>query len=428
MSAQLRYAYLKGHTWIYRRNYPRDVAVVLGAQALKQSLKTGDLVLARARAAEVNARYETMIAQVRSGAEEAANTPFGWEAPSTVLLARLRDTLEGSEPVAFLTPKPKPRVEVAKIGRHYLNLRSDQLRPSGFKSVRYSVGLFLSQFGTRTVEDLSRDDGRLFLDLIAQLAPLIGKSHRTRNKSLTALVDWSRMQGQTITVRTQKRIWSQVNSFMDWLVYEGHLDQNPFRSVRFDQKQRPSPYAVFTDDEVVGLMNVADPVLHPVLAICLLTGMRAGEAVGLMREDLINKGDLGWFIHVRPNARRLLKTESAERQVPMHRRLEPVFGGLPSKGPLFPQRSVNAVTKRFARARDALELDRPQVVFHSSRKWFITQCERTGVPEHFTASLVGHQSARSENKITYGIYSAGISDAQKRAIVDAINLPDGALP
>lgn len=68
-------------------------------------------------------------------------------------------------------------------------------------------------------------------------------------------------------------------------------------------------------------------------------------------------------------------------------------------------------------------LQRPGLVFHSTRKWFITQCERTGVPEHFTASLVGHKSARSESKLTYGIYSAGISDEQKRAIVDQVQLP-----
>jgi hypothetical protein len=46
------------------------------------------------------------------------------------------------------------------------------------------------------------------------------------------------------------------------------------------------------------------------------------------------------------------------------------------------------------------------------------------VPEHFTATLVGHHSARSANKLTYGLYSAGISDAQKREIVDGVRLPD----
>ena len=49
--------------------------------------------------------------------------------------------------------------------------------------------------------------------------------------------------------------------------------------------------------------------------------------------------------------------------------------------------------------------------------------ERIGIPEHFTATIVGHQSARSENKLTYGLYSAGISDEQKRGIIDRVRLP-----
>ena len=84
------------------------------------------------------------------------------------------------------------------------------------------------------------------------------------------------------------------------------------------------------------------------------------------------------------------------------------------------------VVKRYAKLRQR----HPEIhgtVFHSTRKWFITQCERTGVPEHFTASLVGHQSARSENKLTYGLYSAGISDTQKREIIDQIRLPQDML-
>lgn len=72
--------------------------------------------------------------------------------------------------------------------------------------------------------------------------------------------------------------------------------------------------------------------------------------------------------------------------------------------------------------RKAAGVTRAGVVFHSSRKWFVTACERAGVPEHWTASIVGHQSARSENRMTYGIYSAGISDEQKRDIVERVGL------
>ena len=91
-------------------------------------------------------------------------------------------------------------------------------------------------------------------------------------------------------------------------------------------------------------------------------------------------------------------------------------------GPLFPYLTVDKVVKRYAKLRQR----HPEIhgtVFHSTRKWFITQCERTGVPEHFTASLVGHHSARSANKLTYGLYSAGISDTQKREIVEGVRLP-----
>jgi len=37
---------------------------------------------------------------------------------------------------------------------------------------------------------------------------------------------------------------------------------------------------------------------------------------------------------------------------------------------------------------------------------------------------VGHHSARSANKLTYGLYSAGISDDQKREIVEGVRLPE----
>jgi hypothetical protein len=50
------YAYLKQQTWLYRRNYPRDLQPMLG-QTLKQSLSTGDVKTAKLRAAEVNATF-----------------------------------------------------------------------------------------------------------------------------------------------------------------------------------------------------------------------------------------------------------------------------------------------------------------------------------------------------------------------------------
>lgn len=426
MSAQIKYAYLKGHTWLFRRNWPKDVAMVLGQQALKQSLKTGDPATARRRAAEVNARYEATLESVREGAQATLPVLDGPDDPGEVL-EHLRASLEHSGAVpksrGFLKLVQSTKVYVQAAGRTYLGRRSDELRPGGFKSVRYSVGLFISRYGEHSLCSLTRTEGREFLSLISQLSPTIGRSETTRGLSLDQLVRYSSYGSARITTRTQKRIWSQVNHFLDWCVYEGQLEANPFRTVPFDQKVRPQPYAVPTDDEVVRMLTTKDQRLRQLLLFCLLSGMRAGEAAGLLREDFVTKGNLGSFVHVRPNDLRLLKTDAAERLVPVHPVLDDLLRDLPPEGPLFPDLSVNHVTKGFAAMREALGLERPGLVFHSTRKWFITQCERTGVPEHWTASLVGHKSARSENGITYGIYSAGISDEQKRGIVDQIRLP-----
>ena len=97
---------------------------------------------------------------------------------------------------------------------------------------------------------------------------------------------------------------------------------------------------------------------------------------------------------------------------------------LPTSGRVFPYLTVDKVVKRYAYLRRR-HPELSGTVFHSTRKWFITQSERTGVPEHFTATLVGHHSARSANKLTYGLYSAGISDEQKREIVEGVRVPEG---
>ena len=152
--------------------------------------------------------------------------------------------------------------------------------------------------------------------------------------------------------------------------------------------------------------------------------MHSGEICGLLGSEVISKGNLGRFIRIQPNEVRQLKSKAAEREVPLHTALEQLLdASLPKQGRLFPTLTVDKVVKTYAKLRQTYPT-LTGTVFHSTRKWFITQCERTGIPEHYTATLVGHHAARSANKLTYALYSGGISDAQKRAIVDGIRLPD----
>lgn len=295
------------------------------------------------------------------------------------------------------------------------------MRHGGFKSVRFSVGLFASAHGGRPIGSITREDALAFVRKVALLGCHAGKSWRTRGYGLDQLVQAS--QCERITARTQRRTISQVSHFLDCAVYEGKLTTNPFKTVKVETRGRNHSYALLTDAEVGKRLALEDPRIGDVLMLCLLTGMRAGEAVGLVREDLVWKGNLGWFVWIRPNAVRALKTDAAERLIPLHSALSPLLARLPSRGRLFPNLTVSIVTKRFTTMRAAAGIERVGVVFHSTRKWFVTQCERAGVPEHFTTSIVGHQSARSENRMTYGIYSTGISAEQKRGIVEKVGLP-----
>jgi integrase len=402
MSVTIQYAYLKQQCWLYRRNYPKELQAVLGS-ALKQSLKTGDARVAKARAAEVNAKFEEIVTKAKAGAHT--------EKPVAV-----RVVAPVFNPVVLVG-----RVTVGELAKQYLNRRSDELKPGAFKSVRFSIGLFTSSLGARPIGAVRREEALGFTRQVALLGRHVGKSFKFRGASLDRLLAAS--EGQTVSAATQRRTVGQVSQFMDWAVYEGQLDANPFKTVRVEARGKPNHYETMTDAEVARLLALGDAKIGDALTLCLLSGMRAGEAVGLVRDDLVWKGNLGWFVWVRPNEVRTLKTDAAERFIPLHSALTPVLARLPQQGRLFPGLTVNMVTKQFAILRRRTGIVRPGLVFHSSRKWFVTQCERAGVPEHFTASIVGHQSARSENRMTYGIYSAGISDEQKRSIVEKVGLP-----
>ena len=412
MSADIKYAYKRHNTWVYRRTYPKALQPILGS-SLKQSLRTADAKQAKARVAELNQTFTNLVKEAQAHADAATHEPNAETAKLAVARPRYqRARLLGEQPVHGLA-------------KRYLEELSQTLRPVTTKSIRYSLELLGSHMGKKQkIGELSTDTGRDILKLISKLSPNVRKYAEAKEASLVKLVELSQTyESISLTPQTQGRIFKQMQRFLDWCVREGELESNPWVTLSIIAKPEVSPHGVLTDAQVSILLKAKDRGLHSALLFGLLTGMRSGEICGLMAEDIIHKGNLGRFIQIRPNAIRQLKSKAAEREVPLHQILEQLLDtSLPKHGRLFPYLTVDAVVKRYAKLR-RLYPELQGSVFHSTRKWFITQCERTGTPEHFTASLVGHHSARSANKLTYGLYSAGISDAQKREIVDGVRLP-----
>ena len=422
MSTQIKYAYKRHNTWVYRRTYPQHLQPLLGS-SLKQSLKTVNAKTAKARVAELNQTYQSIVKEADQ--HVSANTGQTGAIIPTACGA---------------TADPRPCIErpryhharfvgerlVKDLAAEYLTYQMQRLRPGSYKAIRFATELLVSYLGTTKVGETTQAQGREVLSLITQLSPNVRKYSEGRTASLIQLAELSPElePGHSLAPQTQARIWKHMLQVLDWCVEQGELSTNPWEHLTIREKPEVNPHKVLTDDQVVTLLKAKDRVLLGALLFGLLTGMRSGEICGLMVEDVTQKANLGRFIHIRPNAIRQLKSNAAEREVPLHTVLEQLLDTtLPKQGRLFPTLTVDKVVKAYAKLRITCP-SLTGTVFHSTRKWFITQCERTGVTEHYTATLVGHHAARSANKLTYALYSGGISDAQKREIVDGIRLPD----
>ena len=417
MSTQIKYAYKRHNTWVYRRTYPQHLQPLLGS-SLKQSLKTADAKTAKARVAELNQTFTNIVKEAE--AHVSANTGKD-SANSSDNSVRVPVARPRYQPVRLLGDR-----RLAEFATEYLMHQSERLRPGSYKAIRFAAELLVSHLGTNKLGDITEAQGREVPNLIAQLSPNVRKYSKGQSATLIQLATLSAElePGHTLAPQTQGRIWKHMLQVFDWCVEQGELSTNPWEHLTIREKPEVNPHKVLTDEQVVTLLQAKDRVLSSALLFGLLTGMRSGEICGLLASDVISKGNLGRFIRIQPNEIRQLKSKAAEREVPLHAKLEHLLDtSLPKRGRLFPALTVDKVVKAYAKLRQTYPT-LTGTVFHSTRKWFITQCERTGVPEHYTATLVGHHSARSSNKLTYALYSGGISDAQKREIVDGIRLPD----
>ena len=328
MSPQIKYAYKRHNTWIYRRTYPKALQPILGS-ALKQSLKTGDATQAKLRVAELNQTFTTLIKEAQAHAAATSLTVT----PTDIQVPRLGVT--------------RPRYQrarlvgdglVAELAQAYLTEASQRLRPGSYKSVRFALSLLTSHLGHQQVGALTQAQGKEVLGYITQLSPNVRKYREGKGATLPELATLSREQeSTTLAPQTQARILKQMSQFLDWCVGEGELQTNPWGALKVKDRPEVHPHGMLSDEQVSVLLAAKDRVLHSALLFGLLTGMRSGEICGLMAEDVIAKGNLGRFISIKPNRVRLLKSKAAEREVPLHGVLENLLDTtLPTSGRALP--------------------------------------------------------------------------------------------
>ena len=132
MSTQIKYAYKRHNTWVYRRTYPQHLQPLLGS-SLKQSLKTADAKTAKARVAELNQTFTNIIKEAEQ--HVSANTGKASAIIPTTCGAAA-DPRPGIERPRYHHARLVGERLVKDLAAEYLTYQSERLRPGSFKAIR----------------------------------------------------------------------------------------------------------------------------------------------------------------------------------------------------------------------------------------------------------------------------------------------------
>ncbi len=252
--------------------------------------------------------------------------------------------------------------------------------------------------------------------------------------SAAEFVDYLAAQGRA--PKTTQSLISALSSYWAWLDKRDAVKDNPWRGhdIPRVRKRAAGGKRPFTDEEIKALLTgPASQTLADLMRLAALTGMRLNE-IG----SLTVGNSQGGFFNITKS-----KTEAGVRRVPIHPALKALVERR-TKGktnddflleelkapPSRPDERAAKAGERFTAYRRTVRVDdapegqkQSNVDFHSFRRWFITKAEQAGQPPHLISTVVGHKVGRQG--LTLSVYSQGPSDEQRKAVVEAVKLPNG---
>ncbi len=239
-----------------------------------------------------------------------------------------------------------------------------------------------------------------------------------------------------LTVGTMASYARALGGVWGWAVEteQPNASNNPWREAsRVLRSGKSNPAAkrrAPSDEEIVALWNgPARPRLAQAIRFGVLTGARLEEIGRLKVSDV--EGD---ELCIRGG-----KTRAAIRRIPIHSELTSLVAALTKdRSPdeyliegLIPiqGRRTHGLSQRFTAYRKALSLGANEagrrdstLVFHSFRHWFLTAALNAGCIKVHAQAVIGHAPDKG---VTTSVYYKGPTRENRRAVVDAIKLPEG---
>lgn len=349
------------------------------------------------------------------------------------------------QPIGRAAPLPENVTKFSKAAEAYLEETQRDPRAAIKKQTegQYQAvyRLFDQWAGGPTLDEITRAKASDFLDTIASLDPMWGRSPNTKKRTFKEIAAQFGSHPTGLGNRTINRYSTALSLVWKWAKKTGRYDgENPWEDQqRKEPEKRKSEKLPFAVDELSKLLQ-ATPTVRPnrhdtasaLPWLCLIaaySGMRLNEICSL-RTTAIQKSEGVWFFDVTE-----AKTEAGDRRVPIHSAIlkagllefvkhgdEWLFPGLKAGGP--DDKRSWYVSKRFTELRRGLGVVRldpvsgkDKVDFHSFRRSAIQALERARVPQSEAAQIVGHERAG----ITFGTYNPeGLTMVQRRKLVEKI--------
>ncbi|WP_018044902.1 site-specific integrase [Methylobacterium sp. 88A] len=268
-----------------------------------------------------------------------------------------------------------------------------------------------------------------------------------------------RLGRKTLSDRTVNKYLSALGAFCQWLMQNGHLENNPVDGMHLGEGKGQSKVRPYTPEQLTSIFGspiftgyLSDDQPHRVGAmqtrdhrfwlplLSLFTGARMGELAQLLTTDV--RQDRGrWIIHVTQEGdpTKVVKTKGSQRVIPVHPELERlgfiVFHAarqLAGDSRLFPEIEPDArgnlagsYSRFFGRyvARIGVKED-ASVNFHSFRHGMADALRRAGWRDEEFGFLLGHTKATTTGR--YGILTEG-DLAQRCKLIDAVAFPELSL-
>ncbi|MEQ1695259.1 MAG: DUF6538 domain-containing protein [Hyphomicrobiaceae bacterium] len=433
--ADTRNLEMRGRVYWAYRTVPPSLRRAVGRTNLRRSLGTSDLAEALRLRPLALADFAQQLEQARKAAsgqtDPIADRVIAWQRFSTA--AHDAD----GQPIS------------AETRADLMEEQTDTITKELGRDAAERFALLASREGQTPLDR--------YIDAFQQQSPVKAKTKAEQRTALRRLMPWDskltletldrRVAGRYIieglgfspSPKTKNKHIGHLSSYWRWLANQTLAASNPWRDQlvplqRYEDDGSPKKTErPFTDDELLILLRAeAEPLLSDAIRIAALTGMRREEICLLRIADCA-----GGLFSITAG-----KTKSAVRQVPIHPKLVAIvaarsrgkspeaflfheLGPAPTAGQLRGRGA--ALTQKFERFRTKLgvkdkakDVRRSRVNFHSFRRWFISKAEKAGQPPWTIASVVGHK----RSGMTLSVYSDGPSMEQRRACVEAVQLPD----